>query len=386
MTNYTEIFRQARQAAEEGDFEAARRYYQQLWQSPVWKRDREVQLHFAYTCERTGDYTKAMETYKKLMAHMSSEDANEETALVEESMVRLRELMAESEQDVLSRVVDASDESDDAFLIRKLFAHAYERRLASGEMLCRQGDVANHMWLLVRGEVDVLLPGHGVRTLIGAPSRPCLMGELAYFTGMHRAASLHCATDVTVLELPYDRIQGILARDERLRPLLDQLFRRRLVLRVLAKHEIFKLFNDIDREKVADMFEHSSIRSGQVLIERKVEEPNAYMVQSGIMLLTEIDARGEDVLLGSMRPGDIFHVGGLLRGYVSPYRVLAGTHSRLLRLPRHRFEPLMLQRPWLVKAILMQSRMAVEQQIMHPEAKNLWAADRYIAMDQPLSK
>lgn len=378
--DYNEIFRQAREASAANDFETARRLYAKLWESPVWRRDREVQLHYAYSCERTGDYSEAMQAYKSLMEHYNTMP-DEDAALVEESMVRLRELMIESEQDMRARVVDAMQDESEAKLVSRLFAHAYERSFTPGEMICSQGDQAGHMWLLVEGEVDVLVPGESVRTIVGSRRRPCLLGELAYFTGMRRAASLCCATNVTLLELPYERIESLLKQDEALRPMLEHLFRHRLVLRVLSQHELFKLFNDVDRRRVTMCFENTAMQAGQVLIEQGVEDPNAFMVQSGTMLLLRTNPEGEEELLASMHPGDVFHLGGLLRGFVSPYRVVAGTPARLLRMPRYRFEPFMKQRPWLIKAILKLSRMSSERQVLHPEAKNLWAANRYIDMD-----
>ena len=379
--DYNDIFRQAREAAAGSDFETARRLYAQLWQSPVWRRDREVQLHYAYSCERTGDYTEAMDAYRSLMQHYSG-SPDEDTALVEESMVRLREMMVESEQDMSARVVDSERDESEARLVGRLFDHAYERTFKAGEMLCALGDQAGHMWLLVSGEVDVLVPGESVRTITGSEGRPCLLGELAYFTGMRRAASLCCATNVVLFELPYERIESLLSEDEALRPMLEHLFRHRLVLRILSQHDIFKLFNEVDRRRVTMCFENTAMQAGQILIEQGVEDPNAFLVQSGTMLLVRREKDGREELLASMHPGDVFHLGGLLRGFSSPYRVVAGTPSRLLRMPRHRFEPFMKRRPWLIKAILKVSRMSSERQILHPEAKNLWATNRYIDMEK----
>ncbi len=378
--DYNEIFRQAREAAAAGDFETARRLYGELWKSPVWRKDREVQLHYAYSCERTGDYSAALEAYQALINNYTLDDRSEEAALVEESMVRLRELMVGSEQDSRARVIDALDDATEAVLVRKLFAHAYERRFQPGELICRIGDPAGHMWLLVEGEVDVLVPGQSVSTIKGSPKRPALLGELGYFTGMRRAASLCCATEVRVLELSYEKLEELLAQDSSLPPMLEHLFRHRLVLRLLSQHEIFKLINDVDRRNLTKLFENTTMRPGQVLIEQGAEEPNAYLVQSGTMLLVRRE-EGEDVLLGSMHPGDMFHLGGLLRGFRAPYRAVAGTPTRLLRLPRAAFEPFMKRRPWLIKAILKQSRVSMERQILHPEARNLWAANRYIDLD-----
>lgn len=161
--------------------------------------------------------------------------------------------------------------------------------------------------------------------------------------------------------------------------MMEHLFRHRLVLQVLSRHDIFKLFNDIDRRRVTTIFENTSTRAGQTLIEEGEEYPDAFLVQSGTLLLLS-NKGGKETLIGSIHPGDLFHLGGLLRGYRANYSVVSGTPCHLLRLPRHSFEPFMLQRSWLIKSILKHSRLSAEMQVLHPESKNLWAADRYFDM------
>jgi CRP-like cAMP-binding protein len=235
------------------------------------------------------------------------------------------------------------------------------------------------MWLLKQGEVDVIIPGQKVSTLSGSSERPCLIGELAYFTGMRRAATLSSATTVKIIELPYERIRALLKKNRDLYAMMEHLFRHRLLLRILSRHDIFKLFNEIDRRRVTTIFENMATSAGQTLIEEGKEYPGAFMVQSGTLLL--LDRTGDtERLIGSMQPGDLFHLGGLLRGYVAPYSVLSGTPCHLLRLPRRSFEPFMLQRSWLIRAILKHSRLSAAQQVLHPEARNLWATDRYFDM------
>ncbi len=379
--DYQQIFQQARNAAAKGDFHASRRYYSQLWNSPVWHNDKDVKLSYAYACERTGDYSEALTAYKSLMDHYTSGIENDEDTIAEESMVRLRELMAETESDTNGQIIDKESDEREAMLISKLFEHGYPRELSGGEQLCQKGDPAGHMWLLKKGEVDVIMPGQKISTLSGSSERPCLIGELAYFTGMRRAATLTSATTTRIIELPYERIRALLKQDRELYALMEHLFRHRLVLRVLSQHDIFKLFNDIDRRRVTAIFENSSTQPGQTLIEEGEEHTDAYMVQSGTLLMLN-KRDGEETLIASMHPGDLFHLGGLLRGYIAPYSVVSGTPCHLLRLPRHSFEPFMLQRSWLIKAILKHSRLSAELQVLHPEAKNLWAADRYFDMNE----
>jgi len=377
--DYQKLFQQARAAAAKGDYHASRKYYGELWNSPLWRHDKDVQLSYAYACERTGDHTEALHAYRSLIKHYSeSMDSNDDT-LSRESSARLQEIMRESAPQDSGQIIDQDDDAGEALLIARIFEHGYPRDLDNGEPLCLKGDTAGHMWLLQEGEIDVMMPNQKPTRLIGTAERPCLIGELAYFTGMRRSATLVASMKSRVIELPYDRIKSLLSDDRDLFAMMEHLFRHRLVLQVLSHHDIFKLFNDIDRRRVTTIFENTLTQSGQILIEEGEEYPDAFMVQSGTLLLLT-NRGGEEKLIGSMHPGDLFHLGGLLRGFKAPYSVVCGTPCHLLRLPRHSFEPFMLQRSWLIKAILKHSRLAAEMQVLHPESRNLWAADRYFDM------
>jgi len=377
--DYQKIFLQAKKAASKGDYHASRKHYGELFKSPVWHNDKDVKLSYAYACERTGDYSEALTAYKSLMNYYTQGAVDEEDTIAEESSARLREIMREGSESGAGQIIDKATDESEALLISKLFEHAYPRELEAGEPLCLKGDTAGHMWLLIDGTIDVMVPNQKISRLHGSAERPCLIGELAYFTGMRRAATLSPAEHVKLLELPYDRIKSLLKEDSELYAMMEHLFRHRLVLQVLSQHDIFKLFNEVDRRRVTTIFENSSTRAGQVLIEEGDEYPDAFMVQSGTLLLIS-NSNGPERLLGSMHPGDLFHLGGLLRGFKAPYSVISGTPAHLLRLPRHSFEPFMLQRSWLIKAILKHSRQSAELQVLHPESKNLWAADRYFDM------
>ncbi|HXH64797.1 MAG TPA: cyclic nucleotide-binding domain-containing protein [Mariprofundaceae bacterium] len=377
----SEVFRGASEAAGGGDFKKARQLYDTLRKTRAWSQDKEVQLRYAYACERTGDYSEALEAYRQLIRQYHLDTGDDE--MVAQGMASLRKSMAAEHIDVASMMRFGRD-ADEPGLISRLFHDAPGKELDAGDLLCRTGDVAGQMWLLTEGSIDVIVPGQGTSRVTGTPTRPCLLGELPYFTHMRRAADLCAATGATVLELPYERMPQIVRDEPDLGLLLEHLFRHRLVLQVLSKHKIFKLLNDVDRRRIAMTFENAWLKPGQVLMEKGEEMPQAFMVQSGTMLLLYRNTEGKEELIGSMQVGDMFHLGGLLRGFHAPYRIVAGTPVQLLRLPRERFEPFMLQRPWLIKALIKRSRMAGERQIMHPEARDLWAADRYVDLDNPL--
>jgi CRP-like cAMP-binding protein len=380
-SDYSEVIRGAREASNGGDFRKARQLYDQLRKTPAGNQDKEVQLHYAYACERTGDFEEALDAYRQLIQQYHLDTVDDE--MVEQSIASLRALMAEADMHG-GRTLQFGRDIDEAQIIPRLFHDARSRVVNAGDLLCHAGEVAGQMWLLTKGSFDVIVPGQGTSRVTGTAMRPCLLGELPYFTHMRRAADLCAATRATVLELPYKRIPIMVRDDPEIGLLLEYLFRHRLVLQVLSKHKIFKLLNEVDRHRVATVFESAQLNAGEVLAEKGDELPGAFMVQSGTMLLLYHNAEDKEELIGSMVPGDMFHLGGLLRGFHAPYRIVAGTPAQLLRLPRDQFEPFMLRRPWLIKALIKRSRMTGERQIMHPEARNLWAADRYVDLTHPL--
>ena len=151
----------------------------------------------------------------------------------------------------------------------------------------------------------------------------------------------------------------------------SRLAREQLVERVLSRHAIFARVNDADRRKLALAFDDREMGAGEMLIEAGREHDGMYLVRSGCLLLTPVDGErpggsGITEPIGVL-PGEMVHVGGLLRGYVPRYRVMAATPVCLLRLSRECFDPFALRRPWIVRAILHQCRESPHLRVMRPD-------------------
>jgi CRP-like cAMP-binding protein len=80
-----------------------------------------------------------------------------------------------------------------------VFAHAEVRRIAAGLALVQAGERDRALYLLTEGTVGVRLPrDEGAFKTIDAPS---VLGELAFFDGHPRSATLDAVTDVEVVRL-----------------------------------------------------------------------------------------------------------------------------------------------------------------------------------------
>ncbi len=381
--NQEEVYQQAQQAMGQGQFDLARKLYAQLWQSFVWQGDRDLQINYAYACEKTGHHQEALKIYREMMdTYEQSDPSDNSQVMMEESMTQLRDMMLSGRgKNTISQTLDVKHNKDDAQLIRRLFRYGVEKKYPQGTNLCQAEDIAGEMWLLFDGSLDVVVPNVPQSTITGTKTNPCLLGELAYFTGLRRAATLTCAQPVRLYQLSYKRLEQAINETPEIQKDLDYLFRSRLAANVLGKHAIFSLLNEQLRYKVALAMTHEHLAAGEHLVHNDQETPDAFMIQSGTALMLQTNSfTQEESLIGSMRPGDFFHLGGLLRGFKPDYKVVAGSPCRILRLRRKIFEPVMMKYPKLIKAILEQSRQQLGEQIMHPEAGNLWAANRYIDM------
>jgi CRP/FNR family transcriptional regulator, cyclic AMP receptor protein len=80
-----------------------------------------------------------------------------------------------------------------------VFSHAEVRQVGAGLALVQAGEQDRALYLLTEGTVGVRLPrDEGAFKTIDAPS---VLGELAFFDGRPRSATLDAVTDVQVVRL-----------------------------------------------------------------------------------------------------------------------------------------------------------------------------------------
>lgn len=91
-----------------------------------------------------------------------------------------------------------------------LAASMAEERFGAGEVVMADGERADRVFVLCAGTLDVEQEGRGgvVRRL--GPG--ALLGELAFFAGGIRTATVRAAGPSTLLSLPYDNFRAFLLR------------------------------------------------------------------------------------------------------------------------------------------------------------------------------
>jgi tryptophan 2,3-dioxygenase len=104
-------------------------------------------------------------------------------------------------------------------------ANAAERAIAAGELLFRQGDPADRVYLILEGTVAVYKERAERRVLIGRVGAGRCVGELALVRRAQRSATVAAETDVRVLEVDGARFLNLLESSPALREHMQALER-----------------------------------------------------------------------------------------------------------------------------------------------------------------
>ncbi len=94
--------------------------------------------------------------------------------------------------------------------LERLAETVKRQRLAPGELLLREGDRGDAMYVVVSGELEVTKQAEGVELPLARVGPGAIQGEIAAIGGHERAASVRAVTDVEVLRIPREGLLYLL--------------------------------------------------------------------------------------------------------------------------------------------------------------------------------
>jgi len=224
-------------------------------------------------------------------AEDADDEIDEDDATQEEPPVRelddqvLLEVLNEK-QLVLPRVPLLSSLPVSAFVE---LSHSMEfRRKAPGEYIFEEGEKADSLLVIIRGDVHVVR-----KPTESQPERELsrlgegeLIGLFALMMHEVRTASVRAATDVEYFEVHRDALDALVERFPEVKESLAQLFRERLLLNILCALPFFSELPSSQREDMAKRF-----------IDKKYDKGDDLFVQGtdidGLWVILEGEARVE---------------------------------------------------------------------------------------------
>ncbi len=127
-----------------------------------------------------------------------------------------------SRQELLSTLDEAQK--------NRLLEHAKIIRFGRGERVIRQGSEGCSMFVIIHGEVDVVIHANGTDTIVADLGPNEAFGEMCLLTGEKRSATVVAKTDCELWEIDRARLQPLLQENAALAERLSDLLARRRMM------------------------------------------------------------------------------------------------------------------------------------------------------------
>lgn len=151
-------------------------------------------------------------------------------------------------------------ENLDPMEIREIVHIVEKAKYGPGETIFREGSPGDAWYALYRGEVDVLKELEAGEYKIRTLGAGACFGEIAVLDGSPRTATIRAVTDTTVLRIPQDKFQALVADEH-------------LVAYKLIKHMAFVLAEKQreNTEKLSELLRSDELPHVQEGIKRIVD-------------------------------------------------------------------------------------------------------------------
>ncbi len=219
------------------------------------------------------------------------------------------------------------------------------KKLPPGATVVHEGDVGDALFMVVRGEVEVL---RGGRKLAVLPAGS-YFGELSLFLHKPRSATVRTTRPTEMFALDRSQVEALAQDHPPLSEELATFARRRLLANVLATSPIFEAFGSQEKREMLARFRTVTVPSGHVIIREGTPAESFFVVAEGQVQVTMLDAEGEPLVLSHLGPGEVFGEIAIIHGDVTRASVAAVEATMLLQLDKEDFADFIRDRPEAVR-------------------------------------
>jgi CRP-like cAMP-binding protein len=225
------------------------------------------------------------------------------------------------------------------------------RTFESGQQILREGEPGRSFFVIVEGRVRIWKQlDDGTDVLLAHLDEGAFFGEMALLSGAPRTANVSAEKDTVLLELSDIVLQKLAREHPGVVASLKSFYRQRLLSNVMAISPLFRGFDPKGQRQIIEKFRLRPSSRGEVLIAEGTISDGLYVVLHGSVSVST-KAKGAPVELAQLREGDIFGEMSLLTRKPAAASVTATANALLLRLPRERFQELVVTHPQILELI-----------------------------------
>ncbi len=222
--------------------------------------------------------------------------------------------------------------------------------LAQGDVLFRQGDAGDALYVVVSGEVAVIDDGPP-RTEMTRLGESSFFGEIALVTEEKRTATVEATRPTELLVFKRSAVEELCAAEPALLSVILSAVRERLVNRLIATSPLFAPFAGDERRALVERFRCRDAPAGSVLIAQGMRADGLYVLLSGRAEVLRYDDSGAERVVSAIRPGDFVGEMSLLTGKSAVATVRTATRALVLHMPTGGFREVIMTHPQVLALV-----------------------------------
>ncbi|MGQ9636975.1 MAG: cyclic nucleotide-binding domain-containing protein [Thermodesulfobacteriota bacterium] len=354
---------EAFQAIHHRNWEKALTLFQRIYaQNP---NDLRAQRKIAEILERLGRKEEALLTYRKVAEAYAKEwflieaiSLNKMIPRIDPFANEINHRLAQFYQEKLKRgksfsmpfiflLSDLEEKELQSFL-----NHLQIRTFRKGELILDEGEERDSLMILSKGEVKISKrDSKGREVWIRDLRESDCFGEFGFFVDQKRHAKVMAKTDCELLEIPRTELEKILRIHPRVKEVLNELYRKKVLDPLLALSPLFSSLEPKEREEVLKRFKLRVFPPESLLFKGGETSKALYVIKRGEVKISTQDSHRRRVSLGRLGSGNFFGEIGVLMN--TPRMAFAETTQRteLLELPKDDLDELCIRFPKLQEAV-----------------------------------
>ena len=246
--------------------------------------------------------------------------------------------------------------------------------LRAGDVLFRQGDAGDALYVVVSGEVAVIADpegsgqrpegsgqrpegsgqrpeGSGQRIELTRLGESSFFGEIALITEETRTATVQATRPTELLVFKRAAVEELCAAEPALLSVILAAVRERLVNRLIATSALFQPFAGEERRDLVGRFRCRDAPAGSVLIAQGMRADGLYVLLSGRAEVLRYDDDGAERVVSAIKPGDFVGEMSLLTGRSAVATVRTATRALVLHLPTASFREVIMTHPQVLALV-----------------------------------
>jgi CRP-like cAMP-binding protein len=288
----------------------------------------------------------------------------EETDLLEDLEVIEETGLSEGAKRALHRTPLLSSLGPDA--MQRLIDKVELVQLDPGQVLFRQGDAGDALYVVAEGSVSVITEGPP-RVAHENLGEGEFFGEIALVSDEVRNATIeaHPHTGAQLLAIAREVISDLVEEEPQVLQALLRFLRDRLVDNLITSSPLFAPFLGEERSELAARFRFLEAQAGAVILQQGARASGFFIVLAGQLQAIYRDQAGERVI-GQLKPGDVCGEMSLLSHAPAEATMCATTKSFLLELPAAVFREVIMTHPQVLMLVsdLADSRRQALQRVL----------------------